>query len=275
MLRGAGTLLLASFLPYKCSRPHSAPLPISPSTSWNRRDLGGRDPGEHQTLPVPGTHPQWDVFYFAGPAEPRAGRKEELEARPCCPLTFDDSDVLYLVAGVVVGGLQLAHVDPLIAGGEAVQVEAHQVLVHGDVGSVPVDVLGDADGALDDVLPVVLGEAEFVGQGVAGLVLIAAVHAQALAQQAGAQVPDHLAVRSLQHWDRQAERGKVSAGDTRAAPPRPTPQSLTCQDDSNADGGVHLFEDEMPRGGCQREMSLGGGRDVVSQAVLWHTAVLR
>lgn len=163
-------------------------------------------------------HPQWDVFCFVGPAEPMAGRKEELEARPCCPLTFDDSDVLYLIASVVVSGPQLAHVDPLIAGGEAVQVEAHQVLVHGDVSSVPVDILSNVDGALDDVLPVVLGEAEFVGQGVAGLVLIAAVHTQALAQQAGAQVPDHLAVRSLQHWDRQAERGNVSTGDTRAAP---------------------------------------------------------
>lgn len=197
--------------------PH-CPFPLPPPGTG---EIGGAEtPGNTKPSLCPvWEHPQWDVFYFAGPAEPRAGRKEELEARPCCPLTFDDSDVLYLVAGVVVGGLQLAHVDPLIAGGEAVQVEAHQVLVHGDVGSVPVDVLGDADGALDDVLPVVLGEAEFVGQGVAGLVLIAAVHAQALAQQAGAQVPDHLAVRSLQHWDRQAERGKVSAGDTRAAPP--------------------------------------------------------
>lgn len=133
-----------------------------------------------------------------------AGGKKGLRPGTAAHLTFDDSDVLYLVASVVIGGLQLAHVDTLIAGGEALQIEAHQVLVHGDIGSVPVDVLRDTDGAMDDVLPVVLGDAEFVGQGIAGFVLITAVHSEALAQQAGTQVLDHLAVGSLEDWGRQA-----------------------------------------------------------------------
>lgn len=162
--------------------------------------------------------PQGVVVSPAGPAKPRSrweGQRPGATAR----LTFDNSDVLYLVAGVVVGGPQLAHVDALVAGGEALQVEAHQVLVHGDVGSAAVDVLGDADGAVDDVLPVVLGDAELVGQGVVGFVLVAAVHAQVLAQQAGAQVLDHLAVGSLEDWERQegVGQGAVSSGDARAA----------------------------------------------------------
>lgn len=139
--------------------------------------------------------------------ERRKGLKRSWGPGTAAPLTFDDGDVLYLVAGVVVGGLELAHVDPLVAGGEALQVEAHQVLVHGDVGAAPVDVFGDADGAVDDVLPVVLGDAELVGQRVAGFVLVAAVHPQALAQQAGAQVLDHLALGGLEHWDKGWGRG--------------------------------------------------------------------
>lgn len=153
--------------------------------------------------------------------EPRSVLDQEAEASTFLQFVFDDSDVLYLVAGVVVGGLQLAHVDTLIASGEALQVEAHQVLVHGDIGSAPVDVLGNTDGAVDNVLPVVLGDAELIGQGVAGFVLITAVHPEALAQQAGTQVLDHLAVGSLED----------------------------CQDDSDADGGVHVSA-EVPSGGC-------------------------
>jgi len=148
-----------------------------------------------------------------------AGGKEGLRPGAAARLTFDDSDVLYLVAGVVIRGLQLTHVYTLIAGSEALQVEAHQVLVHGDVGSAPVDVLGDADGAVDDVLPVVLGDAELVGQGVAGFVLITAVHPEALAQQAGTQVLDHLAMGSLEDWESQAGvgQGTASTRDARAA----------------------------------------------------------
>lgn len=177
--------------------------------------------------------PQGVVVFSAGPAKPRS-RQEGLRPGATACLTFDNSDVPDLVAGVVVGGLQLAHVDALIAGGEALQVEAHQVLVHGDVGSAPVDVLGDADGAVDDVLPVVLGDAELVGQGVVGFVLIATVHAQVLAQQAGTQVLDHLAVSGLEHWERQEglDREQRALG----VPVQPP----GCSGPSREQGGMYL-----------------------------------
>lgn len=201
--------------------------------------------------------PQGVVVFSAGPAKPRS-RREGLRPGATACLTFDNSDVPYLVAGVVVGGLQLAHVDALIAGGEALQVEAHQVPLHGDVGPAPVDVLGDADGAVNDVLPVVLGDAELVGQGVVSFVLIVTVHAQVLAQQAGTQLLDPLAVGGLEDWERQqgVGQGAASSGDGPTASRllwaeqgAGSREGCTCQEDSNAHGGVHLAA-EVPGEGC-------------------------
>lgn len=107
--------------------------------------------------------------------------------------------------------VELACVQPLVLGGEAGQVEDLDVAFAGGVGAGAVHVLRHPHVAEEHVLLGISGQAELVLHGQGGGVLVAAVQTKALVHQAGRQAGHLLSTGHLQD----------------------------CQQEGNADGGVH------------------------------------
>lgn len=119
---------------------------------------------------------------------------------------FDHRDVFGLHVFVIVGDFQLAGVDALVTGCEAIEIQAHKATGGDHIGARFVGSAGHFEVAGDDCsLSGVLGQAELVGQGVRGFLLVGTVYPQGLIAQASGQSFDSLAVADLEHCQEKNE----------------------------------------------------------------------